>query len=173
MRDLIKNLQDFNRPTAGIIAPVDIHATLNSILMLSKKEYATRKIAIIKKYTDNLPQVIVVSDQLKQVFLNLLNNAFDASTFGGKITIETDFCENNIVIRIHDAGSGICLKDREHIFEPFFTTKAKMKGTGLGLSISYGIINDHGGNITVESKQGKGSIFSVFLPIKGVPNEEK
>jgi two-component system NtrC family sensor kinase len=152
---------------------VDIHATLDSILLLSKKEYATRKIAIIKKYTDNLPQVLVVSDQVKQVFLNLLNNAFDASFFGGRIIIETDLSENNIVIRIHDAGSGICLKDREHIFEPFFTTKAKMKGTGLGLSISYGIIKDHGGNITVESKQGKGSIFSVFLPIKRVPNEEK
>jgi PAS domain S-box-containing protein len=173
MRDLIKSLQDFNRPTAGIIAPVDIHATLDSILLLSKKEYATREISIIKKYTNNLPQVIVVSDQVKQVFLNLLNNAFDASFFGGRIILETDLSENNIVIRIHDAGSGICLKDREHIFEPFFTTKAKMKGTGLGLSISYGIIKDHGGNITVESKQGKGSIFSVFLPIKRVPNEEK
>ena len=81
--------------------------------------------------------------------------------------------ENNIIIRIHDDGSGICLEDREHIFEPFYTTKAKTKGTGLGLSISYGIIKDHGGEITVDSEEGKGSTFSVVLPIKGVSNEEK
>jgi PAS domain S-box-containing protein len=172
MRDLIKSLQDFNRPTASIKAPVDIHATVESILMLSKKEYATRKILITKKYAINLPQVMAVSDQLKQVLLNLLSNASDACIDGGDISIETTSFEDNVVIRIHDTGCGISPDDKEHIFEPFFTNNAEMKGTGLGLSISYGIIKKHGGEIVVASEQGKGTTFSVVLPIKGVSDEE-
>jgi len=173
MRDLIKTLQDFNHPTSARKAPMGIHAALESILMLSKKEYATRKISITKKYAENLPQIVAVSDQLKQVFLNLLSNASDACVQGGNITMETDSVEDNVVIRVHDTGCGISPDDREHIFEPFFTTKAEMKGTGLGLSVSYGIIKAHGGDITVDSEPGKGTTFSVILPIKGVPDEEK
>jgi signal transduction histidine kinase len=173
MRDLVKSLQVFNRQTTSIKASVDIHATLDNILMLSKKEFATRKVSITKKYIDNLPQITVVSDQLKQVFLNMLSNASDAYIHGGVITIETDFFENNVVIRFHDSGCGLSPDDRERIFEPFFTTKSEMKGTGLGLSISYGIIKDHGGEITVDSEQNKGSTFSVILPIKEGGSDEK
>jgi two-component system NtrC family sensor kinase len=78
-----------------------------------------------------------------------------------------------VVIRFRDTGSGISPDDREQIFEPFFTTKAKMKGTGLGLPVSYGIIKAHGGEITVDSAPGKGSIFSVVLPINGSSDEEE
>jgi len=173
MRDLVKSLQDFNRPTSARKAPMDIHAALESILMLSKKEYATRKISITKKYAENLPQIIAVSDQLKQVFLNLLSNASDACVQGGDVRIETDSVEDNVVIRVHDTGCGISPDGREHIFDPFFTTKAEMKGTGLGLSVSYGIIKAHGGEITVDSEPGKGTTFSVVLPIKGGSDEEK
>ena len=173
MRDLIKSLQDFNRPTSARKAPMDIHAALESILMLSKKEYATRKISITKKYAENLPQIIAVSDQLKQVFLNLLSNASDACVQGGDVRIETDSVEDNVVIRVHDTGCGISPDDREHIFDPFFTTKAEIKGTGLGLSVSYGIVKAHGGEITVDSEPGKGTTFSVVLPIKGGSDEEK
>lgn len=167
MRDLIKSLQDFNRPTSARKAPMDIQAALESILMLGKKEYATRKISIITKYADNIPQIVAVSDQLKQVFLNLLNNASDACVHGGNITIETDTFEDKVVIRVHDTGCGISPDDREQIFEPFFTTKAGMKGTGLGLPVSYGIIKAYGGEIIVDSEPAKGSTFSVILPIKG------
>jgi signal transduction histidine kinase len=116
MRDLIKSLQDFNRPTASRKAPLDIHASLESILILNKKEYATRKISITKKHAENLPQIVAVSDQLKQVFLNLLNNASDACVQGGNITIETASFEDKVVIRFHDTGCGISPDDREHIF---------------------------------------------------------
>jgi PAS domain S-box-containing protein len=167
MRDLIKNLQDFSRPTASRKVSIDIHATLESILVLGKKEYATRKISIQKKYAENLPQIVAVADQVKQVLLNLLNNASDACINGGIITIETDSFENNVVIRVHDTGCGITPANREHIFEPFFTTKAAIKGTGLGLPVSYGIIKAHGGEITVDSEPEKGSIFSIILPIEG------
>jgi len=173
MRDLIKSLQDFNRPTSARKAPMDIHATLESIYLLCKKEYTNRKISITTKYAENLPQIMAVSDQFKQVFLNLLDNASDACVQGGNITIETDSVEDNVVIRVHDTGCGIRPDDREYIFDPFFTTKAGMKGTGLGLPVSYGIVKAHGGEISVESKPGKGTIFSIVLPIKGGSDEEK
>nr|MBF0222773.1 PAS domain-containing protein [Desulfobulbaceae bacterium] len=173
MKDLIKSLQDFNRPTSSRKAPVNIHNSLDSILLLAKKQFHTRKITVEKKYAVNLPQIMVVADQLKQVFLNLLNNASDACAQGGTITIETDTLENNVVIRFHDTGCGITAENMDRIFEPFFTTKAAMKGTGLGLPISYGIIKEHGGKITVESEPGKGATFSVILPIEGISHAEQ
>lgn len=170
MRDLIKSLQDFNRPTSGRLAPMDIHTAINSILLLGKKEYKKRKITIEKVYAENLPHIKAVADQIKQVFLNLLNNAADACEEGGTITIRTEAHMDNIVIRIQDTGAGIKPEDKVHIFEPFFTTKPTIKGTGLGLSVSYGIIKGHGGTINVESESGKGSIFSITLPIQGRQN---
>lgn len=165
MRDLIKSLQDFNRPTSGRIAPMNIHAALDSILLLGKKQYNTRKIVIEKNYADDLPLIPAVGDQLRQVFLNLLNNAVDAINEVGSITIKTAKLDDNVVIRIHDTGCGITPVNIEHVFEPFFSTKSERKGTGLGLSISYGIIKEHGGDISVTSEPGKGTTFSVLLPI--------
>ena len=173
MRDLIKSLQDFHRPSSARKAPMDIHAVLESILMFSKKEFAIRKISITKKYAEDLPQIVAIFDQLKQVFLNILNNASDACAQGGDIIIETDTVGDNVVISVYDTGCGISLDDRKHIFEPFFTTKAGMKGTGLGLPVSYGIIKAHGGEITVDSEPEKGTVFSVILPIKGGSDIEK
>lgn len=167
MKNLIKSLQDFNRPTSAHKAPMDIHAALESILMLSKEEYATRKISITKTYAENLPQIVAVCDQLKQVFMNLLSNASDACVQGGNIVIETDVVEDSVIICIHDTGCGISPDDRKSLFEPFFTTKPGMKGTGLGLPVSYGIIKAHGGEITVNSEPETGTVFSVILPIKG------
>lgn len=173
MKDLIKSLQDFNRPTSSRKAPMNIHAALDSILLLAKNKFQTKKITVEKKYQENLPQIMAVADQLKQVFLNLLNNASDACSQGGDITIETDRLDNNVVIRFHDTGCGITAENKEHIFEPFFTTKTTMKGTGLGLSVSYGIIKEHKGEITAESDPGKGTTFSVILPIEGSSGAEQ
>ncbi|MBW1792799.1 MAG: PAS domain S-box protein, partial [Deltaproteobacteria bacterium] len=172
IRDLIKSLQDFNRPTSGRKAPMDIHAVLDNLLLLGKKEYSTRKIIIEKRYSENMPRIKAVADQLKQVFLNLLNNAADACDGGGTITVKTETLGEKIVVRIHDTGTGITPEDKAHIFEPFFTTKPAIKGTGLGLSVSYGIIKGHGGEITVDSEPGKGTTFSVTLPIEGGHNAE-
>jgi signal transduction histidine kinase len=113
-----------------------------------------------------------VADQLKQVFLNLLNNAADACVGGGTITVKTEMLGERVVVRIHDTGTGIKPEDKDHIFEPFFTTKPAIKGTGLGLSVSYGIVKGHGGEITVDSEPGKGTTFSVTLPIEGGHNAE-
>jgi PAS domain S-box-containing protein len=172
MRDLIRSLQNFNRPTSGRPASIDIHALMDSILLLNKKEYKTREITVEKIYAENIPRIKAVADQIKQVLLNLLNNAADACKRGGTITIRTEAHKGIIVIRIRNTGIGIRPEDKDHIFEPFFTTKPEVKGTGLGLSVSYGIIKAHGGDINVESKPGKGTTFSIILPIEGVQDVE-
>lgn len=174
MKNLIADLQDFFRPTSGTPCQVNVHAAVDALLLLCKKNFHIRKISIVRNYTANLPLVMGVADQLKQVFINLLNNAADACACGrGIITITTKTVdEKNIAIHFEDNGEGINPADLPHIFEPFFTTKQQIKGTGLGLSVSYGIIKKHGGRIEVHSELGKGSTFSVFLPIKGAINEQ-
>jgi signal transduction histidine kinase len=120
-------------------------------------------------YTEQIPQIEAVPDQIKQVFLNLLTNAADACMqSGGVITVSTRLDgEEKVAVEIKDTGIGIKPTDMELIFQPFYTTKSEIKGTGLGLSISYGIIKKHGGEIRVVSQPGEGSTFTVTLPIKG------
>ncbi|MDP2105506.1 MAG: ATP-binding protein, partial [Desulfobulbaceae bacterium] len=167
IRDLIKDLQNFNRPTSGIMTPVNLHKTINDILLLSKKEMESSHITIKKLYATDLGEVLAIADQIKQVLLNLLHNALEAMPKGGEITIITKSSGRNAFVSIGDTGSGISPADLDHIFEPFFTTKPAVKGTGLGLSVTYGIIKRHGGDIQVQSQQGKGTTFTITLPFEG------
>lgn len=171
MKNLVANLKDFYRPSTGKHDPVNIHEVIDGLLLISKKDYQTRKITVVKKYGDNIPHIRAVADQVKQVFLNLLNNASDACEGNGAITISTETKGQEIGIHIEDNGIGIDPKYMDQIFEPFFTTKSTLKGTGLGLPVSYGIVQKHGGRIEVESEPGKGSKFSVFLPIAGIAHD--
>jgi len=171
MKDLIRNLQDFNRPTSGSVTPLNIHSTINSLLLLSKMEFTTRGITVATNYSEDMPMITGVGDQVKQVILNLLNNASYACEGGGTITIKTEAIgKKNISIIIQDNGRGIELEHMDKIFDPFFTTRSKEKGTGLGLSISDGIVKKHGGRIDVESEPGRGSTFTITLPIEGETN---
>ena len=172
IKDLIANLQDFNRPSAGKLTTVDLHFLIDSLLILSKKEFLLRKIEINKQYDTNLPFIRAVADQIKQVILNLLTNAIDAIEGSGVVTVCTEAYKDSVRLKIQDSGQGIPQKNISEIFEPFFTTKPAVKGTGLGLSVSYGIIKKHGGTIDVESEVGTGTIFSITLPIKGADNAE-
>ncbi|MFT5727889.1 MAG: PAS domain S-box-containing protein [Desulforhopalus sp.] len=172
MKNLIADLRDFFQPTSGETVYVDLHTVLDALLLISKKDFTSRKIRIVKKYGDNIPPIMAVADQLKQVFLNLMNNAADACENGGIITISTKKIGEHIAVHIEDNGKGIDSENMAHIFEPFFTTKPELKGTGLGLSVSYGIIKQHGGRIDVKSERGKGSTFSVLLPIESANNEQ-
>ncbi len=164
---LIQNLQDFNRPSPGKKENADIHALINPILTMSKKRCKVNRIDIKKEYNDSLPMVCCVVDQIKQVLLNLFNNAVDAmEDEGGVLTITTNIIGEHIAVHIQDTGKGINPDNLKNIFEPFFTTKSSVKGTGLGLSVSHGIIHNNNGKIEVGSKLGKGSTFTVLLPAK-------
>lgn len=164
IKDLIKSLQDFNRPTSGVMTPLDIHKTLDEIIQLSKKEFKTKNIKLRRQYAADMPKVEAVEDQIRQVVLNVLNNAGEAITEGGgTIKISTKVLKEKIAIQIHDSGVGIKPKNMDKIFEPFFTTKSAVKGTGLGLPVSYGIIKNHGGDIEVKSNPGKGATFTILL----------
>ncbi len=166
MKDLIKNLQQFNKPTSGIRVELDIHQLIDEVLILMKKEFKNKKITVEKEYAANLPHIWIVSDQLKQVILNILSNARDAiETEEGTITLSSTLLDKNrISITVKDSGEGISSEMKKKIFEPFHTTKA-IKGMGLGLSVSYGIIKSHGGNISVKSEAGQGATFTITLPI--------
>ena len=169
IKELIRSLQEFNRPSTGQAAPMDVHKSLDALLLLHKNEFKGKRITVQCDYTQGLPRILAVPDQIKQVLLNLLTNAADACQFpGGEITVSTRLeGADRVAVAIKDTGVGILPEDMDRIFQPFYTTKPAVKGTGLGLSVSYGIVNKHGGEIRVNSRPGEGSTFTVVLPIKG------
>ena len=170
IKGLISSLQEFNRPSTGRKMLVNIHKSLDSILLLYKSDFKRKRISVLLDYAEQLPQIHAVPDQIKQVFLNLLTNAADACQQpGGVITVSTwQEVEDTVAVAIKDTGIGIKPENMELIFQPFYTTKPEVKGTGLGLSVSYGIIKHHQGEIRVESEPGEGATFIILLPIKSV-----
>lgn len=168
IKALIRSLQEFNRPSSGRKMAMDVHKSLNAVLLLHKSDFRNKKISLVLKYTEPLPQIFAVPDQIKQVFLNLLTNAADACQGpNGTVTIRTWQENDRVAVAIEDTGIGIQPEEMAYIFQPFYTTKQAVKGTGLGLSVSYGIIKQHQGEIRVESQPGQGTTFIVVLPIKG------
>ena len=137
-------------------------------------QYFTNQATIFSANNQNIIYLIADSKHtmrhrlIKQVFINLLNNAHDAIQENGDIYIRTQLFENDrIKISVIDTGHGILKNNLSKIFEPFYSTKGPDKGTGLGLSISYGIIKSHGGDIRVDSEPGKGATFTITLPLQG------
>lgn len=168
MKNLLRNLLDFNRPSSGKKVLMDMHEAIDSVLLLCKTDFKHKKISTVLNYTKQLPPISVIPDQIKQVLFNLLSNAADAMENGGVITIGTWTEENRIAVAIKDTGAGIEPQIIDHIFQPFFSTKPGMKGTGLGLSVCHDIIKNHQGEIRVESQPAEGSTFTVFLPKSNV-----
>ncbi|MFW2367385.1 MAG: ATP-binding protein [Desulforhopalus sp.] len=164
---LIQDLQGFNRPSSGKAALVSLNRLVDANLMLYKSEFRKKEINLDKQFSGNLPAVSVISDQIRQVVLNLLNNAVDACSSGCTIRIETKEIGGNAQLTISDTGRGIHPDHISHVFEPFFTTKTAGKGTGLGLSVCYGIIKSHNGSISVESQVDRGTSFIIQLPAGG------
>lgn len=163
---IVKSLRNFSRLDEGEIKIVDLHEGLDSTLEILQGQIR-KKADVIKKYGD-LPPVECAAGKINQVFLNIINNALQAIEGHGTITLETRFWpeRRETEIAISDTGSGMNEATRRRLFEPFFTTKPVGEGTGLGLSISYNIIEEHKGRIEVESKEGQGSTFRIFLPVK-------
>ena len=164
MRVLIRDLQQFNRPSTGKRNRFALHRVLDELLLFHRKFLATRNIELVKKYDSQAIALMVVEDQLRQVFVNLIINAGDAmAAEGGVLTVSTTSGDRGISVSFADSGPGIKEEHLERIFEPFFTTKSAVEGTGLGLSVSYGIVKAHGGTFEVRSAPGD-TVFTVRLP---------
>ena len=166
VRKIVSELLDFSRQSQIKKEWVDVQKVIQQLVLIIKKQKAFSKITIIENYTKELKAICVDKNQMQQVFLNLLLNAAEAISEQGTITITTSVINEEFTISIQDTGCGIKSEDMHKVFDPFYTNKKVGKGTGLGLSVSYGIIQQYGGNIEVESKVGKGSTFRVILPLK-------
>lgn len=161
--EIVRRLKSFARLDEADKKTVNIHDGLDDSLMMVHHEIKNR-IDINKEYGD-IPHIACYPSQLNQVFLNLFVNASQAIKEKGTITIRTRRTNGDIEIDISDTGQGIKPENIAKIFDPGFTTKGVGIGTGLGLSICYQIIQDHNGNITVQSEVGKGTTFTIRLPI--------
>ncbi len=164
--EIIRNLLDFARKREPILQAVDLHAVIETMARLVEKEAAIRNINILRRYDRDLPLVLSDAPQLRQVILNLLNNAAQAIDRDGSITVETGHDEDSVRLVVRDTGRGIPPEHLEKVFDPFFTTKPPGLGTGLGLAICHGLIQRLGGKIAVASTVGQGTTVTVTLPVK-------
>ncbi len=165
--NIVKRLLDFHRPPKGPIGPININEVIEDILALVEHQLSGNGVAVSKKLDPKLSRVMGSAEQLKQVFLNVILNAQEAMPDGGELLIKTGDVDGSIQIEFTDTGCGIPEDEIGQLFDPFYTAKKDKKGTGLGLSISYGIIKYHNGGISVKSKVGEGSTFTITLPIGG------
>ncbi len=170
-RKIVRDLQAFANQKISKKERIYVTDLIESVLALTAEHFEKHNIKIVKKYK-SIPLIKVNSGKMEQVFLHIVTNARDAMLpEGGKLEIEVRKSGQNIVISFSDTGKGIIRKNLGKIFEPFYTTKgpagkSEIPGIGLGLSVSYGIVKRHGGTIDVESKIGRGTTFTIRLPIE-------
>ncbi|MGD8521218.1 MAG: ATP-binding protein [Desulfobacterales bacterium] len=173
-RGITQQLLNYGRKSTPQPVPCDVNHILDEVISgFKEREFAVSNIKIDRIYDPELPEIQVDPDQIRQVFLNLINNAGDAISGSGIITLSTTGDEKNIRITVTDSGRGMTADQIKKIFDPFYTTKEAGKGTGLGLSVSFSIVKSMGGSIDVQSMPGAGSSFTVVLPIhitQGVDN---
>lgn len=183
-RKIVADLLSFSRTTDQEMRPMDINASLREVAELVEHIFRQNRITMELRLDDQIPPISGDKERLKQVWINLFNNAADAIGTDGCIFIKSKLCAHRrrLVVAVADTGSGIEEDDLNKVFEPFFTTKPVDKGTGLGLSVTFGIIKDHGGRISVFSpvpseymdvyppcagEPGPGTVFFVELPLEG------
>ena len=165
---IVQSLLSFARRQQPERKPVSVNSLIEAVLEIVSYPLRTSNIEVVTKLDPRLPVVLADGHQIQQVLLNIVNNArqaIESHQPGGRIKISTEACGLNVRIIIQDNGPGISGENLRRIFDPFFTTKEVGKGTGLGLSLCYGIIKEHGGNITPMSQPGEGAAFVVDLPI--------
>jgi two-component system NtrC family sensor kinase len=164
---LIRNLMDFAKQTPLEFQEVNLNSVIEKSLDLIAHSAKTQHIEVTKELDSSLPPLMGDSHQLHQVFTNLILNAVQVMSEGGKLTLRTSVTKNNeIKAEVTDTGCGIPPENMGKLFTPFFTTKSEVKGVGLGLAVSYGIIKNHKGRIEVDSEVDKGTTFTVYLPLK-------
>ena len=173
-KSIIGSLLTFARVSDKEYGPIALNKTIQNTLSFMQSNLSKGAVKVETRYEEGLPAVVGDSNELQQVFLNILVNARKAMPDGGALTIETSANkdEHKVHVSISDTGVGITPDILEKIFDPFFTTSKPGDGTGLGLSISYGIVKDHGGEILVDSTPGKGTTFTVVLPMADTDGEE-
>jgi two-component system NtrC family sensor kinase len=169
--EIVQRMLDFYRPSRGRVMPTKVNDIVRNVLTLAEKRLQHGGVRVHTRLSPDLPLVPVVSDQIAQVFLNIVINAIEAMPSGGDLWLETRLSGDGewVLTYFRDVGPGMSSEQIANLFEPFYTTKSD--GTGLGLAISYGIVERHGGSIEIPSQPGPGATFIVKLPVQGVGAE--
>jgi two-component system NtrC family sensor kinase len=170
---IVRGLLEFARQTPSQAAPADINDLVERTLLLLEKQASVRNIVIAKDLDSSLPAIVIDRNKIQQVFSNLAINACEAMPGGGTLTVASRMSRDgtHVEIGFTDTGVGIAKENIPRLFDPFFTTKSF--GTGLGLSVSYGIIRGRGGTICVRSEVGKGTLFTVRIPLADPGNDKR
>ena len=162
--EIVNSLLNFSRTSTTDYSPVDLNQVLQETLGLVAHQLTKAQVQVELSLASNLPRIKGNPGKLQQVFLNLFLNARDAMEGGGTLALRTEAAGSTVRVTVADSGAGIPVENLARIFDPFFTTKAARKGTGLGLSVSYGIVQEHGGDIEVDSTPGVGTRFELSFP---------
>ncbi len=164
---LLLKMLKFFKPDDEQKSPTNVNKLLEETLLFYERQFKNLNIKVTADLAPDLPNIVAVGSQLKQVFINMIINANTAMPHGGELHVTSRYepKENNILISIADTGVGIPPKNLERIFDAFLQQKRRLKGVGLGLSICYGLIKEHGGKIDVASEVGKGTTFTIILPV--------
>ncbi|MBW1737885.1 MAG: Cache 3/Cache 2 fusion domain-containing protein [Deltaproteobacteria bacterium] len=170
---IVEHLREFSRQTKPEFRKLDINRPIENALMITGQQLLSHNISVVKRLSEDLPEVLGDSNQLEQVFLNLISNARDAMDVATCPTKELTICSYinedeeipMVAVSIKDSGVGIPEKNLDKVFEPFFSTKPVGKGTGLGLSLCFGIVEAHGGRLEIKSQHFKGTEVKVVLPV--------
>ncbi len=169
---IIRDLVDFSRPSNYELQLTDINQNIVEAVEIIKVGAKAKNIGFDLDLNNKIPLLPLISDQIQQIFVNILLNAVDAisenkeSNKKNKISVYSNINDDEVIISFNDTGKGITDENLSKVFEPFYTTKKEGKGTGLGLWVSYGIVKSFQGDITVESKLNKGTTFTITLPIQ-------
>ncbi len=164
LADMLRKMLSFSKPDQEERADVDMNIIIEELMILHEKQLREHDIRLESELAPDLPKISASKNQMRQVLLNMITNARDAMPEGGTLTFKTRFDEEWVYIDVEDTGLGIKEENIGRVFESFFTTKDSVKGVGLGLSVCYGLIKDHGGDITVKSQVGCGTTFTIKLP---------
>ncbi len=178
IQKIVEHLREFSRQERPKFQKFDINQPIKNALLITGQQLLDHNISVVKRLAEGLPEILGDSNQLEQVFLNLITNAMDAMDLveGQKeLTIGSELGKDkmlsSVAVSIKDTGAGIPPENLDKVFEPFFSTKPVGRGTGLGLSLSFGIIEAHGGKLEIKSQTGKGTEVKVILPVE-VPGKE-
>jgi two-component system NtrC family sensor kinase len=164
--EIVKNLLEFSRAETSVYKELSLTELLRDTIQIAENHIVISGVRLHDEIVEDLPKINGSRQGLEQVFLNLITNAVHAMPQGGDLTIRASLEDaNKIKIQVQDTGTGISDENLPHIFDPFFSTKDVGRGTGLGLSVSYGVVKKHGGQIQVKSKVGKGTTFTIILPV--------